>query len=321
MLPRAPLFQALRSRRRFSVKTVPESLLNWASSDKSLKLSDQLTTDRLSDLYITLPTRDGVRSLTAFQPPRSGDPLPYGHHLVFCRPRNPESQLRPNDGTDNDFCPPEPFTRRMWAGGKFTWNNKSPLKIGGGVDAITSVSKDSIAFKGFGTELPMIFVNQKIELRQSGHASYSDVALVEERRHVYLSSRASVRKARVVEGIPERPDFHFEYTPTPTTLFRFSALTFNGHYIHLDREYAQQVEGYSERLVHGPLSALMLLETLFTHHPELKLESFDYRAHNPIIVNQPISIYGYLDLEKGNVHLWCTTSEGVVGMTGVARIA
>lgn len=65
------------------------------------------------------------------------------------------------------------------------------------MDAITSVSKDSIAFKGFGTELPMIFVNQKIELRQSGHASYSDVALVEERRHVYLSSRASVRKARV----------------------------------------------------------------------------------------------------------------------------
>ena len=72
------------------------------------------------------------------------------------------------------------------------------------------------------------------------------------------------------------------------------------------------MEGYSERLVHGPLSALMLLETLSMHHPELTLESFDYRAHNPIVVNQPISIYGSFDQEKGNVQLWCTTSEGVV---------
>ena len=139
----------------------------------------------------------------------------------------------------------------------------------------------------------------------------------------------------VVEGLPTSA-FSFSYTPSATTLFRFSALTFNGHHIHLDRDYAQRSEGYPgtsrvlakrvlylltmrlERLVHGPLTALMLLETLLFHRPDAKLRSFKYRAINPVAVNRPMTIHGALEGD-GKALLWTEDADGVVGMNGTVR--
>lgn len=132
-------------------------------------------------------------------------------------------------------------------------------------------------------------------------------------------------------GLP-KPDFSFTYRPSLTTLFRFSALTFNGHHIHLDKDYAQNSEGYpgasceacresrhltlfAERLVHGPLTALMLLEVLQFHKPGLQLRAFEYRARNPVIVNRNSTIHGSLTGEN-KADVWCTDDDGVVGMTG-----
>ena len=63
-----------------------------------------------------------------------------------------------------------------------------------------------------------------------------------------MTVRLTLAFLNAVAGLP-RPDFTFDYFPSPTTLFRFSALTFNGHYIHLDKEYAQKSEGYPGTLV------------------------------------------------------------------------
>lgn len=132
-------------------------------------------------------------------------------------------------------------------------------------------------------------------------------------------------------GLP-KPDFSVTYKPSLTTLFRFSALTFNGHHIHLDKDYAQNSEGYpgallevcqerrhlivfAERLVHGPLTALMLLEVLQFHKPGLRLHTFEYRARNPVIVNRSSTIYGALTGEN-KAEMWCADDDGVVGMTG-----
>ncbi|KAI0797975.1 hypothetical protein C8Q75DRAFT_740221 [Abortiporus biennis] len=286
----------------------------WIARDKKLVTTATLHTEHLSDLYVTLPTRDGSRK--PYRAPHEGNPLPYGHHLAFFHPRNPESSLR-TDGTDADFCPPEPFTRRMWAGGSIEW--KKPLIIGH--KAIASSSIGSVKKKGFEMEKegttpnPMVFVNQKIEY---SHVGSEEVAIEEERSHVYLSAPANSRGVRAVTGLPS-PDFSFTYLPTPTTLFRFSALTFNGHYIHLDKDYAHQ-EGYSERLVHGPLTALMLLEALSFHAPETKLKSFEYRARNPLVVSEPVTIYGAW-LSNRSVQLWAVSGDKeVVGMTGKATL-
>lgn len=141
-------------------------------------------------------------------PPKMGSPLAYGHHLVFFHPRNRESALR-SDGTDADFCPPEPFTRRMWAGGRFDWKlqGEEGLLIGDGVQAVSRIKE--VQKKGFhpgGT--PMVFVKQSIEYSKEGTGR---VALEEERSHVYLAApahRRAVREgARVLAVLPLLPAF------------------------------------------------------------------------------------------------------------------
>jgi hydroxyacyl-ACP dehydratase HTD2-like protein with hotdog domain len=154
-----------------------KALDSWISiPNKSVLLLDRLSTEHLSDLFITLPTRDGSRA--TYVPPLQGSPLPYGHHLAFFHPRNPEHVLR-NDGTDADFCPPEPFTRRMWAGGKMKWNHSSPLLVGSKAKAVSTVAK--VDKKNFDGPAPMVFVKQSIE-----YSSDSGIGIEEERSHVYL---------------------------------------------------------------------------------------------------------------------------------------
>ncbi|EGN95966.1 hypothetical protein SERLA73DRAFT_59745 [Serpula lacrymans var. lacrymans S7.3] len=298
------LFPRLIHGRRFVSTSAlhVEGLDKWIASKKQLVLHDTLRAEHLSDLYITLPTRDGGQG-RPYQPPRDGTQLSFGHHLVFFHPRNPESTLRA-DGTDTDFCPPEPFTRRMWAGGSMIWNRNSPLLVGSKATAVSTLEK--IEKKGFEKNTPMVFVKQKIEITIEGS---NEPSVVEERSHVYLTSGGNKRLAR------EGANFSFHFTPSLTTLFRFSALTFNGHYIHLDKDYAQKTEGYPERLVHGPLTALMLLEAVVFQKPGLKIKSFDYRARNPVIVSRPVIINGTW-MDESRVELWSTDDNGVVGMTG-----
>lgn len=168
-----------------------EALNKWIGSEKNLCLHDTLRPEHLSDLYITLPTRDGTRG-APYQSPANGRNLDYGHHLVFFHPRNPEAVLRP-DGTDADFCPPEPFTRRMWAGGSMKWH--SPLVVGDKVVASSTVS--SIEKKGFDKGSPMVFVNQTIEYAKEGTGVPS---VVEGRSHVYLPPGHTNTQRKVRKG-------------------------------------------------------------------------------------------------------------------------
>lgn len=165
-----------------------------AQQPKSLALADTLTPSHLADLYITLPTRDGTRG-QPYQPPAEGTPLGYGHHLAFFHPRHPEPALR-LDGTDADFCPPEPFTRRMWASGTMRWNPKpgGALSVGNKAHAVSAIA--SVDKKGFDREHPMVFVNQRIQVTTHGR---EEPSVVEDRAHVYLASRGNNQTTR--EGV------------------------------------------------------------------------------------------------------------------------
>lgn len=307
------MFRFAATQRRYSSS---QAFDQWmSSSNKQRVLSDAFHSEHLSDLYITLPTRDGTRK--PYQPPIDSSPLGYGHHLAFFHERVPESQLR-EDGTEDTFSPPKPFTRRMWAGGRMTWNNDNPLIIGQKATAASTFA--TVEKKGFddSSKTPMVFVNQKIDYIMEGG---KDPSVVEERAHVYLSSNADVSKgARAVTDVPASADFYFQYTPSLTTLFRFSALTFNAHHIHLDQDYSQRLQGYPERLVHGPLTALMLLETAIFQNPGLQLTSFEYRARNPLVVKRTMTIRGSWT-DKKIMKLWCVDENGVVGMTGMVETA
>lgn len=159
----------------------------WISSPKQLVLNDTLHPERLSDLYITLPTRDGLRK--PYYEPHPSAKLGYGHHLAFFHPRTPEPLLR-SDGTEGDFCPPDPYTRRMWAGGTMYWDMKNPLLIGEKATSTSTIS--SVEKKGFDKGNPMLFVNQKIEYTMVGKETPS---VVEDRVHVYLPEAAGRDKA------------------------------------------------------------------------------------------------------------------------------
>ncbi|KAH9484246.1 Sphingoid long chain base kinase 4 [Psilocybe cubensis] len=288
-----------------------QGLDDWKASPPRQTFVDGLNVEHLSDLYITLPTRDG--SKRPYEAPELGDPLPYGHHLAFFHARRSEEQLR-KDGTDEDISPPAPFTKRMWAGGKILWKNDNPLLVGKRTMGVSTVA--GAEEKGFDKGKPMVFITQKIEFTQEGQRVPS---VVEERAHVYFHAEIfSNRKKvfdRAVNDIPTTVDFSFEYTPTPITLFRYSALMFNAHHIHLDKEYCEKEEGYPERVVHGPLTAQMLLETVNIHFPDLKFQKFEYRATNPLFVNRKLTINGKW-VDKSNILVWCSDMNGIVGMTG-----
>ncbi|KAJ7109421.1 hypothetical protein C8R44DRAFT_635387 [Mycena epipterygia] len=291
-----------------------QALDAYIDSPKKLVLEDTFSVERLSDLFITLPTRDGTRQ--PYRPPRLSAPVGHGWHLAFFHARTPESLLSP-DGTDGavEFGPPAPFTRRMWASGRMSWNPKYPLLVG---EKATSTSTfGSVEKKGFDTGNPMVFVTQKIDITTIGK---KDPSITEERSHVYVAESVSPNNTpRAVKNIPPSADFSFTFTPSLTTLFRFSALMFNAHLIHLDKDWAQLSRGYPERLVHGPLTALMLLETVKFHKPTAQIAHFEYRARNPVIVNQPMTINGVW-VDEHTATVWCVNEEGVVGMTGTIKL-
>ncbi|KAL1747572.1 hypothetical protein HDZ31DRAFT_61194 [Schizophyllum fasciatum] len=310
-----------------------KSLAQWIASLKEAKYEDTFHTERLSDLFATLSTRDGTRK--PYEAPQAGEPLPHGHHLTFFYPRSAEANLRP-DGTDGSFCPPPPFVRRMWAGGSMSWDNAHPLRVGDSASAVAVVDEDGVQLKGISVDdlkktqdresqdskgdapvskSSMIFVNQHIAYTGAGQKAPS---VVERRSHVFLPGAAPRGGApRPVDNLPV-PEFSLEYLPTATTLFRFSALTFNAHQIHLDKEYANH-EGYEERLVHGPLTALMLLETMAYNFPAARPSYFEYRARNPLVVGRACTINGAWH-DKRTALLWCVNEDGVVGMTGTVVV-
>lgn len=184
MLPRAALHRIPRRQNYHS-----EALDKWMKNPPTATLSDTFHYEPLSDLYITLPTRDGTRR--PYVEPKMGEPVPYGAQLAFFHARKPEHLLRA-DGTDEEISPPAPFLRRMWAGGKMSWDNKDPMLVGSKVHARSSVA--DVKLKGVEKGKPMVFVTQKIEYEMDGMKGKP--SLVEERAHVYFEVKEDEEKKK-----------------------------------------------------------------------------------------------------------------------------
>ncbi|EPS39014.1 hypothetical protein H072_7216 [Dactylellina haptotyla CBS 200.50] len=277
--------------------------------------------------------------------PVYGQTLPPGFHLAYFNGYTQESDLSA-DGYISSQGPGGDWTRRMWAGGKLTFNSMPdkrrkgydrgarrgrPLDIGR--RAICHETIEDIQMKGEpGSDNEMMFVYIKRKLWGLGYivkeptkspkligevtTSEDDptvilpdeeVPLVEQRCLVYMKPKPVEKdvppmpKNNITTASKSRADkaeFSHNLTPTPTLLFRYSALTFNAHKIHLDPTYTKQNEGHKDLVVHGPLVLTFLLELLRNHtlglEKEWKVNSFEYRNITPLFVNEPINIYGRL---------------------------
>lgn len=231
---------------------------------------------------------------------RSGDELPPAWHWLYFHDIIPASQLGP-DGHPalGAVMPPVPLPRRMWAGGSFVFH--APLRLGDTAERTTIIR--SIELKS-GRSGALVFVTVEHALRTG-----ATLNLAEQQTIVYREL-APGPASGPAQRAPADPDYVQHYTLDSTALFRYSALTFNGHRIHYDADYARAVEGYPNLVIHGPLIATLLLD-LYTRQG-LPLRRFHYRAKSPLFLPHPFSVNG--KAAGATTRLWATDHQGGLAM-------
>lgn len=219
-----------------------------------------------------------------------GDPLPPMWHWLHLVDRPAQDELgadgHPRDGL---FLPPLPDRRRMFGGGRSTFH--APLHVG---DLVTRRSEVRSVRSRSGRSGNLLLVTVRHVLTVDG-----EMRTEEEQDIVYKQpqpqSSASGAEASVVPAAREDAapaPWSFSLRPDPTLLFRFSALTYNAHRIHYDRDYARDVEGYPDLVVHGPLLALSLLELPRRFASGRTVTSFQFRSTAPLFAPDPITVTG-----------------------------
>jgi 3-methylfumaryl-CoA hydratase len=237
-----------------------------------------------------------------------GAALPPLWHWAYFWPAAPQSQLGP-DGhpARGGFLPPVPLPRRMFAGARLAFHQ--PLRVGETVTRRSEIASVDVKEGRSGT---LVFVLLKHQL-SGAHG----LALEEEHDIVYRGvSGAAVAKA---EPAPTAPQWRREIRPDPVLLFRYSALTFNGHRIHYDRTYVTEVENYPGLIVHGPLIATLLLDLVRRSLPEARLARYAYRAMSPLFDIAPFTVNG--TREGNELSLWAANPDGGLAMRATATLA
>jgi 3-methylfumaryl-CoA hydratase len=275
-----------------------DNLTEWIGRSETLR--DQITAAPVRGLNATLD-----HPALAVE---TGMPLfPLWHWLYFL-PQHRQSEIGPDGHAKRGgFLPPVPLPRRMWAGSQFEF--RAPVRVG---DAVERVSTIADVTSKEGRTGPLVFVKVRHELRCNGAA---DPAIVEFHDIVYRDAK----KPGDVEPPPTpaaQGEWQREIVPDDVLLFRYSALTFNGHRIHYDRQYVTQVEGYPGLIVHGPLIATLLMDLVRRHAPQAQVASFRFKAVRPTFDLHPFKVNG---TRRGNeVKLWAQDHEGWLTMDATA---
>jgi 3-methylfumaryl-CoA hydratase len=240
----------------------------------------------------------------------TGAELPPLWHWLYFTPLSRQSEIGPDGHTKRGgFLPPVELPRRMWAGGRLTFHH--PLRVG---DDITRVSriKDISGKEGRSGALVFVTVTHEISNAQG-------VAISEEHDIVF---RENPRPDAPTPRPPQAPTdetFSREIAPDPVLLFRYSALTFNGHRIHYDRSYVTEVEGYPGLIVHGPLIATLLVDNLQRQRPGLRVKQFGFRAVSPLFDIHRFKVCAREDA-GGKLSLWARNHQGALAMEASAQV-
>ncbi|MCL4744700.1 MAG: MaoC family dehydratase N-terminal domain-containing protein [Burkholderiaceae bacterium] len=247
--------------------------------------------------------------------PAPGTLLPPLWHLLYFLPAPRRSELG-EDGhaLRGGFLPPVDLPRRMWAGSQLEF--RSPLRVG---DTLLRRSRiESISEKS-GRSGKLVFVHVRHDIGRAGDA---DPALVEHHDIVYREApRPSASgRSEVATAAPTGATWTRCWQPDEVLLFRYSALTFNGHRIHYDRRYATEVEGYPGLVVHGPLIATLLLELLRERMPGAWVSAYQFKAIRPSFDLHPLHVNGSPEADGKTVRLWAHDHEGWLTMQAQASI-
>jgi 3-methylfumaryl-CoA hydratase len=222
--------------------------------------------------------------------------MPQGIHFALCTPDAPTAKLGEDghparDDSSDSFLPPFPMPRRMWASSKMQF--LAPIAIGAVIDRTSRVASVSEKSGGSGR---LAFVDVEHVTKVNG-----TIAVIETQTLVYRDAAAPdapLSPPPLADGAfdPAEWDAHRTLTPDPRLLFRYSALTFNTHRIHYDAPYAQAIERYRGLVVHGPLTASLLLQLAASELGENRLRTFQFRGLSPAIADEPL----HLVMRKGD---------------------
>lgn len=261
-------------------------------------------------------TRTPVVALTATldHPPApvdAGTVLPPLWHWLYFLPMHRQSEI----GADGHarrggFLPPVPLPRRMWAGSQFEF--RTPIRVGDRVARTSTI--DNVTAKE-GRTGQLVFVKVRHEVRCNGA---EEPALVEFHDIVYREAQGPNDVVPPPQAAPTEAAWRRRIVPDDVLLFRYSALTFNGHRIHYDRRYVTEVEGYPGLIVHGPLIATLLLDLLRRQMPDAQLAAFTFKAVRPTFDLNAFHVSGQPAEDGKTIRLWASDHEGWLTMDATA---
>ena len=244
-----------------------------------------------------------------------GTALPPLWHWLYFLPMHRHSEIGADGHAKRGgFLPPVPLPRRMWAGSQFEF--RAPVRVG---DAVARTSTVADVTQKEGRTGKLVFVKVRHELRCNGAA---DPAIVEFHDIVYREAKQATDAEPPPVAAATGAAWQRTLVPDDVLLFRYSALTFNGHRIHYDRRYATEVEGYPGLIVHGPLIATLLMDLLRREAPNAEVASFRFKAVRPTFDGKAMRVNGQpVRTSEGNtVKLWAQDHAGWLTMDAVATL-
>ena len=275
-----------------------DHLREWIG--KTTEASDIVTAQLVKGLRATLFQEIGE--------PKPGDAAPWTTHWCLAQPVFPMSMLGP-DGhpTRGGFLPPVPLPRRMWAGGELAFLDN--LRVD---DEVLRTSRIADVTMKTGSTGALCFVAVEHTI-----ATTRGTAIRERQDIVYRDMSATQPAATAKPAPPPPVAKHREsHMADAVLLFRYSALTFNGHRIHYDRDYVTNVEGYPGLVFHGPLQAALIVELAAKLHGGPAPTKFSYRGVQPLFEGSEFSVNAN---ENGEgLDLWTANSSGQPTMKGTA---
>jgi 3-methylfumaryl-CoA hydratase len=238
-----------------------------------------------------------------------GEPLPPCWHWLYFLDAIAASGLDADGhGKRGGFMPPIPLPRRMWAGSRLQFH--APLKVGDKARRESTIA-DISHKQGRSGELVFLTLRH--------HVFAGDTLTIEEEQDlVYRTVGGGGGTSKAPKG---RADAQWErgINPDPLLLFRYSALTFNSHRIHYDRDYATGVEGYGSLVVQGPLTATLLLDLCHRELPGARVKAFEFSAVRPLLEGSSLSLCG--KPEDDLVELWALDNMGMLAMEARVSLA
>jgi 3-methylfumaryl-CoA hydratase len=277
-----------------------DDLKQWVGKTETLE--DHVSLAPMAALAATLDRDD--------PPPLPDQALAPCWHWLYFLPVHPQATVAADGHPKRGgFLPPVALPRRMWAGSRMTFLH--PLWAG---SAVTRTSKIADISAKQGRTGPLVFVRVNHQISDA-----QGLAIVEDHDIVYREMPLAGEAPQQAPAARTDEQFSRRITPDPVLLFRYSALTFNGHRIHYDRPYAMTEEGYPGLVVHGPLIATLLIDQLRRVHPSAQVKTFEFKAISPLFDTAHFDVCGRLD--GGLATLWARGPQGQLALQATATLA